>query len=94
MVLRYIENPYLLFIMYVLLNLVELCQDNVCDENADCSDTDFGIECTCRQGFVGDGWFCRRKWISIYTWVSISFRLRSTLETIYTQVGRTGEVTA
>ena len=30
----------------------------VCDENADCNDTDGSFECVCRRGFSGDGFTC------------------------------------
>ncbi len=36
------------------------CNDSVavCNDNADCMDTNGSFECSCRRGFSGDGFNC------------------------------------
>ena len=45
-----------------LISDVDECQGvNECHENAMCSNTDGSYECTCDQGFSGDGRQCEGK---------------------------------
>ena len=32
---------------------------SVCDENADCNNSDGSYSCTCKQGFTGNGTVCK-----------------------------------
>ena len=33
---------------------------NICDENAQCLNTDGSFDCTCNQGFFGNGTICSK----------------------------------
>lgn len=48
--------------LFLLTDIDEcsLSQDN-CHENADCANTEGSFECSCLQGFQGDGQTCLRK---------------------------------
>ena len=41
---------------------------NGCHENAMCSNTDGSYECTCHQGYTGDGRQCEGKNIKMYAY--------------------------
>ena len=43
---------------YVCADINE-CQNDVCDTNANCTDTDGGFECRCNPGYSGNGSVCR-----------------------------------
>lgn len=43
---------------YSALDIDECDAANLCDENADCTNTNGSHVCTCRQGFSGDGTTC------------------------------------
>ena len=52
-------TPWPLFrvVLYTDINECELGSHN-CSDNASCSDNEGGFNCTCNDGFIGDGWNC------------------------------------
>ena len=46
-----------LFIHFIDVNECEL-ETYPCSPNANCTDTDGSFNCTCREGFEGDGFNC------------------------------------
>lgn len=46
------------FFIYSELDIDECDSVNLCDENADCTNTNGSHICTCRKGFSGDGTTC------------------------------------
>ena len=47
-----------LFLLFIPLDINE-CLTDICNVNADCTNTPGSFECTCRTGFEGSGTFCR-----------------------------------
>ena len=45
---------------------VNTCDSNPCHEHASCTDTNEGYECSCNQGYVGNGMDCGSKYISLF----------------------------
>ena len=48
---------------YLNLSDVDECENEThnCDQNATCTDTDGSFNCTCNDGYVGDGVNCTSK---------------------------------
>ena len=49
------------FFIYIFLRSdIDECSavSNLCDENADCANSDGSYSCTCKQGFTGNGTAC------------------------------------
>lgn len=44
-----------------LLIDIDECKDDVCDENAQCINTEGSYRCMCIQGYTGDGINCEGK---------------------------------
>ena len=44
--------------IYVLPDIDE-CEDNPCDDDALCTDTDGSFYCNCKEGYTGNGTYCR-----------------------------------
>ena len=55
-------------LFYCTLDIDE-CEDNLCDENADCINTNGSHVCTCRQGFSGNGVVCEGAVLHIYSYL-------------------------
>ena len=46
------------FNFFSSLSDINECQSDICDVNANCTDSDGSFECSCNVGFTGDGFTC------------------------------------
>ena len=50
------------YCFYLTLDIDECSADpNLCDQNAACTNSDGSYNCTCKQGFIGNGATCNGK---------------------------------
>ena len=56
--------------MFSLTDINECLQNDTCDENANCTNTDGSFMCTCYEGFSGDGQTCTG--VCIHTYITLS----------------------
>ena len=51
---------------------------NACDANAECRLISAGgVECTCDQGYTGDGFSCSCKFVTVFTFMNGAHYIRS-----------------
>ena len=56
-----IISDYTLLVLLYCIDIdecVEAVEDVLCDENAMCIDTDGSYDCSCKEGYSGDGFMC------------------------------------
>lgn len=57
---QYYTHCFIAYLIHIFLSDSDECREGShdCDENAECSDTLEGFDCTCLPGFTGDGRTC------------------------------------
>ena len=44
---------------------------DTCDDNAICTNTEGSYDCTCREGYTGDGENCTSQWNQLITYIYV-----------------------
>ena len=57
----YTHSLIAVFVIFLFLDIVECDTPGICSAFANCTNSEGSYECTCKEGFTGDGKTCQGK---------------------------------